>query len=150
MSNAHRSLESESSPEASPPLPLAEKPTSDEFTGVTPRRIRRLVAVVQAILFVAHWFLYETWVAMHPSLDATIRGILQIAFPLAAVSFVIASLLAWRYFNWILRAFYVISAVWIGLMSFCVFAAASCWIVLGLARLAGVPAAPSEIADGLF
>jgi uncharacterized protein len=150
MSDAHRSLESESSPEASPALPVAEKPTSDEFTGVTPRRIRRLVAVVQAILFVAHWFLYKTWIAFHPSLHPTTRALLRIVSPLAAVSFVIASLLAWRYFNWILRAFYVISAVWIGLMSFGVFAAASCWIVLGLVRLAGLQAAPNEIADGLF
>src|SRR3984893_11009027 len=150
MSNAHRSLESESSSEASPALPVAEKPASDEFTGVTPRRIRRLIAVVQTILLLAHWFLYETWIAFHPSLDPATRAILQIVFPLAAVSFVIASLLAWRYFNWILRAFYVISAVWVGLMSFCLFAAASCWIVLGLARLAGLQAAPNEIADGLF
>jgi len=150
MGNAHRSLESESSPEASPALSVAEKPTSDEFTGVTPRRIRRLVAVVQSILLLAHWFLYETWVAFHPALAPGARVVLRIALLLAAVSFVIVSLLAWRYFNPIVRFFYVISAAWIGLMTFCVFAAALAWIVLGLIRLAGVQVAPEAVAGGLL
>jgi len=111
MNNAHPSLDSE----ASPPRPVGEKPTSDEFTRVQLRRFRRLVIVVQVILFAAHWFLYETWIAFHPLLDRTTHSILRIVFPLAAVSFVIASLLAWRYFNWTVRAFYVISAIWVGL-----------------------------------
>ncbi|PYU24837.1 MAG: hypothetical protein DMG32_13030 [Acidobacteria bacterium] len=146
MNNAHPSLDSE----ASPPRPVGEKPTSDEFTRVQLRRFRRLVIVVQVILFAAHWFLYETWIAFHPLLDRTTHSILRIVFPLAAVSFVIASLLAWRYFNWTVRAFYVISAIWVGLMIFCLFAAASCWIILGLVRLAAVHIAPNQIADGLF
>jgi predicted MPP superfamily phosphohydrolase len=150
MSNLHPSLESESSPGASAALPVAQKPASDEFTGVTPRRIRTLVAVVQSILLPAHWFLYETWAAFHPSLSPATRSILQIVFLAAAVSFVIVSLLAWRYFNWPLRVFYAISAVWVGLMSFCLFAAASCWVVLGLARLWGLQITRDQIADGLF
>lgn len=135
---------------ASPPRPVAEKPTSEALTGVTPRRIRRLIAVVQSILLLAHWFLYETWIAFHPYLSPTTHAILRVVFPLAAVSFVIASLLAWRYFNLIVRAFYVISAVWVGLMTFCLFAAASCWIVLGLAWLSGLQVARNQIADGFF
>jgi magnesium-transporting ATPase (P-type) len=146
MSNAYPSLGSE----ASPPQSAAEKRIFDEFTRGRLRRFATLIVVVQAILFIAHWFLYETWVAFHPSLAPTSQAILRIAFPVAAVSFVAASLLAWRYFNWIVRAFYVIAAVWVGLMTFCVFAAASCWIVLGLVRLAGLHIAPNQIADGLF
>jgi predicted MPP superfamily phosphohydrolase len=146
MTDAHPSLESE----ASPPRPVAEKPTSLESAEVTPRRVRRLVLIVQSILLLAHWFLYETWVAFHPSLDAATLVILRIVFPVAAVSFVIASFLAWRYFNAVVRVYYTICAVWVGFMTFCLFAAAGCWIVLGLVRVAGLQIAASQIANVLF
>jgi predicted MPP superfamily phosphohydrolase len=146
MANPQPSLDSQE------PLlqPVAEKSTSDESTRVTPRRIRRLVGIVQSILLLAHWFLYETWIAFHPALSPAARVVLRIAFLLAAISFVIVSLLAWRYFNWIVRVFYLLSAAWVGLMSFCVFAAALAWIVLGLTKLAGIHVAPEAIADGLL
>ena len=135
---------------ASPPRPVAEKPTSEESSRTRPRRFRRLIIVVQSILFLANWFLYETWIVFHPSLDPRTLAILRVVFLLAALSFVSASLLAWRYFNPIVRAFYVISAIWVGLMSSCLFAAACCWIVLGLARLTNLQVAPNRIADELF
>jgi len=146
MTDARPSLESE----ASPPRPVSEKPTTLESTEVTPRQIRRLVLIVQSILLLAHWFLYETWVAFHPSLDAATVAGLRVVFLLAAVSFVIASFLAWRYFNAAVRVYYTICAVWVGFMTFCLFAAAGCWIVLGVVRLAGLQVAASEIANVLF
>src|SRR5579859_2519609 len=144
MSDAHPSLESEASP------PVAEKPTSLESAEVTPRRVRRLVVIVQSILLLAHWFLYETWVAFHPALDAATLTILRVVFLVAAVSFVVASFLAWRYFNPAVRVFYILNAVWIGFMTFCAFAAAGCWIVLGVVRLAGLQIAADQIANAFF
>lgn len=146
MSDANPSLESE----ASPPRPVAEKPTALESAEVTPRRVRRLVTIVQSILLLAHWFLYETWIAFHPSLTSARINTLRVVFLLAAVSFVIASFLAWRYFNPMVRVFYTITAVWVGLMTFCLFAAACSWIVLGVVRLAGLQIEASQIADVLF
>ena len=146
MPDANPSLESE----ASPPRPVAQEPTSLESTEVTPRRVRRIVLIAQSILLFAHWFLYETWIAFHPSLAPATLAILRVVFLLAAGSFVIGSFLAWRYFNVPVRVFYTIAAVWVGLMTFCVFAAAACWIVLGLVRLAGLQVAASQIADVLF
>ena len=146
MTEASAPLESQ----AVPPGPVAEKPASEAFTHVRPRRIARLVVVVQSILLLAHGFLYGTWVAFHPALPPTTRMVLQIALLIAAVSFVAATTLAWRYFNWMVRAFYVISAVWVGLATLCLFAAASCWIVLGIARLAGLSLGSNQIADTLF
>jgi uncharacterized protein len=146
MTDAHPSLESD----ASPPRPVLEKPTSLESSEVTPRRVRRLVFIVQSILLLAHGFLYETWVAFHPSLDSATVTMLRIVFLLAAVSFVIASFLAWRCFNVAVRAFYIICAVWIGFMNFCLFAAAGCWIVLGVVRVAGLPIATDQIANVLL
>lgn len=137
-----------------PPLlpsqqPATEQPGSEESV-LKPRRIWKLLLTVQTILFLAHWFLYETWMAFHPSLRPATQSILRIVFPCAAFSFVIASLLAWRSFNFLVRAFYVAAAVWIGCMSFCLFAAGSSWIVLGLVRLANLQIPPNLIADGLF
>src|SRR5437879_1987532 len=139
MSDAYSSVNSGPSPVASPPRPVVEKPTSEEFSRIRLRRFWRLLAVVQSILLLAHWILYATWIAFHPSITATTHGILRIVFLVAAVSFVVASVLAWNYFNAVVSVFYISAAVWIGFMNFCLFAAAGCWIVLGVARLAGAP-----------
>src|SRR2546427_8834874 len=146
MSKATPPLESQ----AFPPQPVAEKTTSEESSRTRPRRFRRLIIVAQSILLLADWSLYETWVAFHPSLDPTALAIWRVVFLLGALNFVSASLLAWRYFTPIVRAFFGISAVWVGLMTFCLFAAACCWIALGLVRLTNLQIAPNRIADGLF
>jgi predicted MPP superfamily phosphohydrolase len=145
MSNAHPSLESQAAAR-----PVAEKPESRDFAPMRLRRVWRLVAVVQSILLAAHWFLYETWVSFHPAIGSTTRTVLRIVFALAALSFVIASLLAWRYFNPIVRASYTAAAVWVGLLTFCLFAAVLSWIVLGATRLLGMELTLSFIADTLF
>ena len=150
MSDADASLNSGLSPAASPPRPVAEKPTSEEFSRLRLRRFWPLLAVVQSILLLANWFLYATWIRFHPSLDPTTHAILRIGFLVAAVSFVAASVLAWNYFNFVVRIFYVITAVWVGLMTFGLFAAAGCWVVLAVARLAGLQIAHNQIADALF
>lgn len=150
MSDAYPSVNSGSSPAASPPRPLLEKPTSEEFSRIRLRRFWRLLAVVQSILLFANWLLYATWISFHPALSPRAHDILRIVFPVAAVSFVVASVLAWNYFNAAVRVLYVIAAVWVGFMNFGLFAAAGCWIVLGVVRLAGVPVARNEIADVLF
>ena len=150
MNDAYPSVDSGSSPTSAPPRPVVEKPASEEFSRVRLRRFWRLVAVVQSILLLAHWFLYTTWISFHPALTPTAHDILRIAFPVAAVSFVVASVLAWNYFNAVVRVFYVSSAVWVGFMNFCLFAAAGCWIVLGVVRLARVAIGRNEIADVLF
>ncbi|MGA9392801.1 MAG: metallophosphoesterase, partial [Candidatus Sulfotelmatobacter sp.] len=54
------------------------------------------------------------------------------------VSFVTASLLAFRFTNPAVRALYRAAAVWVGLVSFLFFAAVSSWIIFGVARLAGL------------
>jgi predicted MPP superfamily phosphohydrolase len=54
------------------------------------------------------------------------------------VSFVAASLLAFRYTNAALRVFYKAAAVWVGLLSFLFVAAVLSWIIFGVGRLAGL------------
>src|SRR5262249_1557148 len=101
-------------------------------------RIAVFVVVIQSVLFMAHWFLYETWIAFwgaphHPQVSK-----LQVVLALLSVSFVVASLLAWRSSHLAVRILYRISAVWLGFLSFSFLAAGSCWAVYGAARLVGL------------
>ena len=101
-------------------------------------RIAVFVVIIQSVLFLAHWFLYETWTAFWPTPDFAGISKLQITLALLSVSFVVASLLAWRSSNVAVRVLYRISAVWLGFLSFCFLAACSCWVVYGGARLLGL------------
>jgi uncharacterized protein len=103
-------------------------------------RIRGLVAfasVVQFILFLTHFFIYETWTFAAPGNEATALW-LKVTVGVLSVSFLGTSLLAFRYTNPILRAVYRIAAVWLGIVSFLFFAAGASWVVFGVVRLAGV------------
>src|SRR5271168_337130 len=96
------------------------------------------IAVIQSVLFLIHYFLYETW-AFSPAGSETPGAFwIKLVLGLLSVSFVAASLLAFRYTNPALRAFYRAAAVWMGLVSFLFLAAVSSWIVFGVARLAGL------------
>jgi len=103
-------------------------------------RVRReligFIVVIQSVLFLAHYLLYETW-TFSPSGD-DIPGAFWIKLVLGflSVSFIAASLLAFRHTNAPLRAFYRAAAVWMGLLSFLFIAAVSSWIIFGVARLA--------------
>src|ERR1700689_3484308 len=100
------------------------------------RRIAGFLAVFQVVLFLTHFFLYQTWSfsTVHTSGALWIKLVLGFL----SVSFIAASLLAFRYTNAALRAFYRAAAVWIGLVSFLFLAAACAWIILGVTRLAGL------------
>lgn len=101
-------------------------------------RIAVFVVVIQSILLLAHWFLYETWTAFWGTPDPSGISPLQVALGLLSVSFVIASLLAWRSSHGLVRVFYTISAVWLGALSFLFLAACSCWALYAGARLLGL------------
>jgi predicted MPP superfamily phosphohydrolase len=62
----------------------------------------------------------------------------QVTVGLLSVSFLSASLLAFRFTNRAVRTLYRIAAVWLGIVSFLFFAAGASWVVFGVTRLAGV------------
>src|SRR6201984_621140 len=96
------------------------------------------IAVIQSVLCLTHVFLYETW-AFSPVGGATPGAYwIKLVLGFLSVSFIAASLLAFRYTNAALRAFYRASAVWVGMLTFLFLAAVSSWIILGVARLAGL------------
>src|SRR5690242_18859760 len=94
------------------------------------------IAIVQCILFFAHLFLYRTWTF---SLPAPQPLWLRLTVIVLSVSFVVSSMLAFRYTNSAVRGLYKASAIWLGFVSFLFLAAASSWLVYGIARLAGFP-----------
>jgi predicted MPP superfamily phosphohydrolase len=102
------------------------------------KRLIRFIVIVQSILFLTHFFLYETWAFSSAESDPHRALWIKLALGLLSVSFVAASVLAFRYTNFALRAIYRAAAVWLGLLSFLFLAAISSWIILGVARLAGL------------
>src|SRR6266550_2574642 len=108
------------------------------------------IATVQFVLFLTHFLLYETW-TFSPA-GGNIDGPLWIKLVLGflSVSFIAASLLAFRYTNAALRAFYRAAAVWLGLLSFLFVAAVSSWIIFGVAQLAGLDVSFHRMVELLF
>jgi len=87
------------------------------------------IAVIQMVLFLTHFLIYETWTFSPARGDAAGPLWLKLTFGVLSVSFLAASLLAFRYTNSWLRMFYRAAAVWLGLLSFLFLAAVFSWIV---------------------
>jgi len=105
------------------------------------------ISVIQSILFLAHFFLYQTW-----AFSAGARGLfgVRLALGILSMSFVGSSLLAFRYTNATVRTIYKASAIWLGLLSFLFLVALAAWIIFGLAQLAGVAMNFHHLVEALF
>ena len=91
------------------------------------RRIPVFIAIVQSILFLVHFAIYGTWIFFWGVTDPSARIALQGAFAFLSVSFVAASLLAFRFYNFLARIFYTLAAVWLGIVNFLFLASCGCW-----------------------
>jgi uncharacterized protein len=112
------------------------------------KRVVIFLTIVQSLLFLGHWFVYETWKAFRPAAASDTGGISPLACALAALSitFLTASLLARRYANPVVRAYYTTAAVWLGFFSFAFFASVAAWIVRAFSVLLGLRWQPEHIA----
>jgi predicted MPP superfamily phosphohydrolase len=108
------------------------------------------IAIIQFVLCLTHLFLYQTWTFSTAGNDTPGALWIKLILGFLSVSFVAASLLAMRYTNAPVRAFYRAAAVWMGLFSFLFLAAVSSWIIFGVARLAGLGLNFHHIAELLF
>jgi predicted MPP superfamily phosphohydrolase len=114
------------------------------------KRLIGFIVILQSVLFLTHFLLYETW-TFSPTGGKTPGALwIKLALGFLSVSFVAASLLAFRYTNAALRAFYRVAAVWLGLLTFLFLAAVSSWIIFGVARLAGLEMNFHRIVELLF
>ncbi len=108
------------------------------------------IAVFQAVLFLTHFFLYETWIFSPTGTESYGALWIKLVLGFLSVSFTAASLLAIRYTNAAVRTFYKAAAVWAGLLSFLLVAAVSSWIVFGLTQLTGLHVNFHRIVEVLF
>jgi uncharacterized protein len=98
-------------------------------------RIAVFLVIVQSILFFAHWFIYTTWKSFSAFADPPGITPLEITIAVLSMSFIAASLLAFRLSNPIVRSFYRIAALWLGAVNFFFLAACVCWLLYFAATL---------------
>jgi predicted MPP superfamily phosphohydrolase len=108
------------------------------------------IVILQAVLFLTHFLVYETWTFSPAGSDLPGTLWIKLVLGLLSVSFVAASLLAFRYTDAAVRAFYRIAAVWLGFLTFLFFAAVFSWIIFGVARLAGLDVGLHRMVEWLF
>jgi predicted MPP superfamily phosphohydrolase len=113
-------------------------------------RIVRFVATIQSILFLAHWFVYQTWAAFRTEHSSSGITKLQVMVFLLSVSFVAATLLAHRYSNSLVRLFYKMAATWLGIFNFLFVAACLCWLVYVSGRLFGLHLSRPLVVNVMF
>jgi hypothetical protein len=102
------------------------------------RNLVGFILIVQSILLLGHLFLYETWAFSTASGDSTHSLATKLAFGFLAVSFVVASLLAYRLTNPAVRVFYKAAAIWLGMLTFLIAAAAISWLAFGISQISGM------------
>jgi predicted MPP superfamily phosphohydrolase len=108
-------------------------------------RLFVFVSIVQAILFLAHWFVYFTVACFWGGFAAS--WTVKLVFAVLSVSFVAASLRGWYSYHPLVRFFYSISAIWMGFASFFLLASVVSWIAYGLSVAMGLGWHPAWIAD---
>ncbi len=108
------------------------------------------IAVIQTVLFLTHLVLYETWTFSSAGSNGGGNLLLRLILGVLSVSFLTASLLAFRYTSAALRVFYRAAAIWLGLLSFLFLAAVSSWVVYGVGRLVGYDANFHLLVEVLF
>ena len=112
-------------------------------------RIAVFVTVIQTILLLAHGFVYETcaffgltaWTGITP---------LRTALLIASLSFVPITFIAFRSSHPLVRLFYTLVAVWLGLLDFFFLASLSCWVAFLVSRASGWQIARPAIAAVMF
>src|SRR5258708_7276751 len=108
------------------------------------------IAVFQSVLLLTHFFLYETWIFSAGGNDVARALWVKLSLGCLSVSFVAASLLAFRYTNTALRVFYRAAAVWLGLLTFLFLAAVSSWAIFAVTRMVGVNVNFHRVVEVLF
>src|SRR5260370_38049723 len=108
-----------------------------------------IAAIIQSILFLVHFFIYKTW-SFAPAGSGFSGEWLKLTIGVLSVSFLAATLLAFRYTNPAIRTLYRIAAVWLGIVSFLFFAACASWVVFWVTRIAGMNLGFHQIGEILY
>ena len=97
------------------------------------------IVIVEALLFLAHWFIYRTLIVFFAgSLSPAQAMELRDALFLLAFSFIAAALLSFRFSNAGVNALYKIAAVWLGFLNYFFFAACLSWLAGFACQISGL------------
>ncbi len=92
----------------------------------------KILSIVFCIILSIHWFIFFSWAQFFSIQIFSARISLFLILFFLPVTFIFASILIHISNNFVTRACYIISGLWLGLMSFLVFISAIVWIVKGL------------------
>jgi hypothetical protein len=125
--------------------------TNSDSTEAGQRAERRrglsFLAVTTTVFLSGTWVVCATW--EHFWGARATMGARLVPYVLSA-TFILSLLAGMRFSSLLIRLAYGISAVWLGLLNFFLFAAFGCWIVDGVARVFGLGAPRPEIAAFLY
>lgn len=93
------------------------------------------ILVIQTILFLGHLFVYKTFVRFFGISSPTHLWWARVVFALLSISFVLASLVAYRFYGPIARGFYYSAAVWLGTLYWLFWASILAWAALLVSKV---------------
>ncbi len=108
------------------------------------------IAIIQAFLLAAHWFIYRTWIDFWFPLGPASSMLLRTAVLVLPFVFVLSALLGFRFSNRTIRVAYGFSAIWLGVANYLFLAALLCWPLGFVSRLAPVDPPMPYVAGPLF
>lgn len=94
------------------------------------------ITIVQTILFLAHWFLYCTWIDFGWPLGPSATLALRIGLTALSLAFIVSSGLAYRFTNPAVALLYRLSSLWLGLLNFLFVGACLAWLTDLILRFA--------------
>lgn len=102
------------------------------------RGILAFLTIFQSVLLAAHLSVLGTWLHFWGAPSARTLLAEKIATVVLAFSFVLASLLSFRYWNRFTRNFYRVAAAWLGVANFLFFASIGVWLTAEVKGMAGL------------
>jgi predicted MPP superfamily phosphohydrolase len=111
---------------------VTNRNSSDSNQREERRRSLSFVAIASAIFFSGTWLTCATWDRFWGT--PLFPGWRIVPFALSA-TFIISLIAAINRSHALLRLTYRISAVWLGILNFCLFAALGCWAIDGVSKL---------------
>ena len=91
--------------------------------------------IIQVLLFLGHFWLYKTLVRFLVITNPGILLAIKISLGILSICFVIASVIAFRYYNKFTQIFYSFSAGWMGFFNFLFLALCLFWLVFAIGKI---------------
>lgn len=92
---------------------------------------------MQSLLLFGHWLLYRTMVRFLDITNPALLSGLKVSLAVLSLSFVVASLLVFKYHNSFVKILYVVASSWLGFFYYLCWAVVSAWIIYGVFGLLG-------------